>query len=358
MHKLLKKYLYLASVALFSLLPLNAIADEQLIFVVDLIRHGDRTPLAEIPKSPHVWKEGFGELTAEGMRQEFQLGRELRKRYVDQYHLLPPYYSADSLYVRSTDLNRTLMSAESFLYGLYPLPTGPNLANSTQPALPERYQPIPIHTTPKDQDDLLIVKPSKNIFALIKYYFSTRTSWEEKTAGLQDKFKRWDEITGLKTNSRSFNRTSDFNLLSDNLYIRKLHGVTLPNGISSEDATKILSIGESTLLSEFKYQAITYPMGHKFLTEVANYLQQASQQKNPLKYAVFFGHDSSILSVMNTLGTPLNELPELASQLNFSLFENNHMFYVKVNFNNKPVTIPACGGNTCLLSQFVELAKK
>src|SRR3990167_2889333 len=123
----------------------NAFATEHLIFAADLIRHGDRTPVDEVPAAPHVWKEGLGELTAEGMNQEFQLGVALRKRYVEQTHLLPPQYDVKTLMVRSTDFNRTLMSAESLLYGLYPLGSGPRLLSSGQTALPQAFQPIPIH---------------------------------------------------------------------------------------------------------------------------------------------------------------------------------------------------------------------
>src|SRR5689334_3582694 len=71
---------------LFSLLlfvHLSASAKETLIFVFDVIRHGDRTPLHVIPKVPYVWPQGLGELTPEGMQQEFQRGVAFRKEYVD-----------------------------------------------------------------------------------------------------------------------------------------------------------------------------------------------------------------------------------------------------------------------------------
>ncbi len=59
------------------------------------------------------------------MRQEYLLGKALRQEYVAQYHLLPEVYDANTLYARSSDLPRTLMSAQSILFGLYPLHSGP-----------------------------------------------------------------------------------------------------------------------------------------------------------------------------------------------------------------------------------------
>jgi hypothetical protein len=39
--------------------------------------------------------------------------------------------------------------------GLYPAGTGPKLGDSNTDALPNGFQPIPVHTIPKDQDYLL-----------------------------------------------------------------------------------------------------------------------------------------------------------------------------------------------------------
>src|SRR5271157_460200 len=139
----------------YAFCALNASARDRVVFVVDVIRHGDRTPIDEIPAAPHFWAEGLGQLTAIGMRQEFELGTKLRSAYVAQDGLLPPRYTPGTLYVRSTDRDRTLMSAQSFLMGLYPQGTGPILPSSTRSALPNGAQPIPVHTVPIGEDALL-----------------------------------------------------------------------------------------------------------------------------------------------------------------------------------------------------------
>ncbi len=47
-------------------------ANDRLIFAVDIVRHGDRNPGAEIPNSPYKWNGDLGELTEAG--PELQAG--------------------------------------------------------------------------------------------------------------------------------------------------------------------------------------------------------------------------------------------------------------------------------------------
>ncbi len=97
----------------------------QLVFTLDLIRHGDRTPLKKIPHILYDWNLGLGQLTPKGMQQEYELGVKLRESYVKKSQLLPIEYQSETLYVRSTNVDRTLMSAQSLLLGLYPLELAP-----------------------------------------------------------------------------------------------------------------------------------------------------------------------------------------------------------------------------------------
>jgi hypothetical protein len=89
----------------------------------------------------NIDSSSFGQLTIAGIEQQHRLGGYLRTRYGS---LLSPNYTRDEFVVRSTDVDRTLMSAESNLVGLFPLP------NITTDKVP--IQPIPIHTVSIDLD--------------------------------------------------------------------------------------------------------------------------------------------------------------------------------------------------------------
>uniref|UniRef100_A0A7M4EDI1 acid phosphatase n=1 Tax=Crocodylus porosus TaxID=8502 RepID=A0A7M4EDI1_CROPO len=112
-------------------------------FVCRVFRHGDRTPIENFPTDLHKeseWPQGFGQLTKTGMRQQHELGQYTRKRYSK---FLSATYNRKQVYIQSTDYDRTLMSAQTYLAGLFP-PIGNQIWN---PRI--LWQPIPVHTRPQ-----------------------------------------------------------------------------------------------------------------------------------------------------------------------------------------------------------------
>lgn len=83
----------------------------------------------------------YGQLTIRGIEEQYHLGQYIRERYRS---LLNDTYIRSEIFVRSTDVDRTLMSCQSNLAGLYPV------ENSTEHGVP--IQPIPIHTVPINTD--------------------------------------------------------------------------------------------------------------------------------------------------------------------------------------------------------------
>lgn len=331
---MLKKFCVLVSCMM--ILSGSLFANDQLVFSVDLIRHGDRTPVTPLAKMNFNFKEGNGELTKLGREQEKKLGELLRDKYINQSHLLSQKYNPNDLYIRSTNFPRTINSAEAILSGLYPL--------SDRPV----QQQIPIYTLPLEKDDLLLVKPQKNIFSSAKIYLADRRIWKRETNHLHKKLKIWSEVTGIKLNN-----LQRLIILADNLYILKAHQLPLPRGLSNQDADEIISLSDRVMLSQFKVKELTHPMGHHFLSMTNDYFESAIKQKTNLKYVLYSAHESSILGVMNTLDSPLSKIPAYADRLNFSLMKTkNNMYYVKISYNDKPIFVPTCQGDICTMHQF------
>ena len=95
-------------------------ADGDLVFVLETTRHGARNPVGSDISIGEIPEYIKGELTPMGMRQHFLLGHEMRKRYTGEGNLLDENYNAYEVYVRSTDVNRTIVSAMSHMQGMFP----------------------------------------------------------------------------------------------------------------------------------------------------------------------------------------------------------------------------------------------
>ncbi len=335
------------------IIAVNAYAQEKLLFAIDIIRHGDRTPLITIPTIPFHWAEGLGQLTPSGMSQSYQLGQRLRNKYVNQAHLLPARYNAETIYIQSTDLNRTIMSAEACLLGLYPLGTGPSLPKTKIPALPGFYQPIPVHTLPQDQDRLLRVDSNKKTLnALLHQYVYSTPEWMLTDGKLQPKYAHWSEATGL-----IITHANQLILLADALFINQRYHIAAPQGLSEQDVKDIIQAGRWMFITTFKNRALAVGLNRFLFQTIADTLQQARKQEKPLKCILFFSHDAVISNIITLLGATLDDIPRYASDLNFSLVKKGKQhYYVKVTLNEQPIRIPGCQINVCTLEQFVRMA--
>ncbi|CAH1788043.1 unnamed protein product, partial [Owenia fusiformis] len=138
--------IFLFSIYFTFILPV-ASGETTLQLVQVLFRHGDRSQTSSYPTDPYTeadWPQGYGQLSKKGMKQQFNLGRYLRQRYVTEAGFLNPRYKRNEVYVQSTDYDRTIMSATTNLAGLFP------------PAVQDKWdldygwQPIPVHIVTAD----------------------------------------------------------------------------------------------------------------------------------------------------------------------------------------------------------------
>lgn len=121
--------------------------------------------------------------------QLYELGYYFRRRYSA---LLSQKYSSDNVYIRSTDLDRTLMSAQANLAALF-MPTEDEKFNKKIP-----WQPIPVHALPIDYDSALFGAKNcpKYDFTFVQY---VRESEEVQRIYTEyaDQFLYWSEMCGF-----------------------------------------------------------------------------------------------------------------------------------------------------------------
>jgi len=372
------------------LILLSSNCNSKLIQSIEVCRHGARAALGSQFDDPALMKYdvAFGELTASGMRQHLLLGSELRARFTEDEQFLDPNYNATEIYVRSTDVDRTLQSAESQLLGLFPLTTGLSLPNpavakiAVPPmevdglteiqermgldALPAKYQPIPINTLPTDQDYMLtpwsgacdrlneLIDESKNspqAKAFFDKYLVPVLTKVQKVTGIDtSKFTSDDAVT-------MFHIFDDFSCGIQN-------GNPLPAGADEEFLNDIYLMAEFYFYYYYWQWDETVRLGTTELwnTVIANF-KAKTEGASSNKFTLFSAHDTTIAAILMGLKQE-KYYPKFASNIFFNLHEregnadtflgNESRYYVTVTFNDQPLTLETCGGVECDMDTFMK----
>jgi acid phosphatase len=332
-------------------------AQDKLVFAVDIIRHGDRTPLTNLlGENPTNWPEGFGNLTALGTNQEYALGAALRGRFYGG--LLDSNTAPESIRAFSTDMDRTRQSARFFLSGLVG-----GIAQSI-PILTN----IPVDVTAGLSKDngistakVLIPEKTANFPALETRYVLDAPEWVATNGALRPQFARWGGALNRKIVS-----VQDLIGLGDSLYIHQIHHVPLPAGLGPEDVEAVIAAGRWAFVYEYNPDIGRFT-GKALLGKIAEYIgnarrEEASQRKTVLKYVLFSAHDNTLLSEMSALRAPLTgtNSPPYASFLHFALFEGGGRdFHIQVLYHDHEdhlVPDPENGGAAWSVEHLLKLA--
>ncbi|GMS98182.1 hypothetical protein PENTCL1PPCAC_20357, partial [Pristionchus entomophagus] len=131
-------------VALFGIVTATPVADE-LLSVNVVIRHADRSATSgwATPESPQILFRGSGELTDNGIDNAFAQGKNFKERYV-KTGFIDKRFLPTEVFVRSSSINRCLMSAASFTNALF------KRTPKDHPVVP------PIYTKDLEEDGLLV----------------------------------------------------------------------------------------------------------------------------------------------------------------------------------------------------------
>uniref|UniRef100_A0A1I8I0A6 Lysosomal acid phosphatase n=1 Tax=Macrostomum lignano TaxID=282301 RepID=A0A1I8I0A6_9PLAT len=314
---------------LLLLCALVGMATTELVHVSVLFRHGHRSPVQLLPSQnftvDNYWKDGLGELTNIGKMNEFNLGQFLRKRY-DAF--LGSRYNSSAHYVRSTDFDRTLMSAQSCLAGLFP-PVGDQRWNSQLP-----WQPIPVHTVPKAKDYLLEAPdfPCPERERQFKQVNAdpARLQFYRPYA---DFLKRLSAGAGMAVTPASVHK------VLDTLWINKVEGLPAPAWLnySGPDWQRLVTVG-SFQWNEYSWTPDLVRFGSgRLLDEILGTMDNISHGRLPDRGArlrLYSDHDTTVASALAALGNTEFVWPDFASAVLFELHSDSGQFSLKFFFSN------------------------
>ncbi|XP_054585715.1 prostatic acid phosphatase isoform X3 [Eptesicus fuscus] len=319
-----------------------------------VFRHGDRSPIETFPNDPvkeTSWPQGFGQLTQLGMEQHYELGEYIRKRYGK---FLNESYKHQQVYVRSTDIDRTLMSAMTNLAALFP-PEGISLWN---PNLP--WQPIPVHTVPLVEDRLLFL-PFRNCPRFQELERETLKS-EEFQKRLQP-YKDFMETLPKLSGHHGKDLFGIWSKVYDPLFCESVHNFTLPSWATGDTMTKLKELSELSLLSLYgihKQKEKSRLQGGVLVGEILNHIKTAAQPWNHRKLIMYSAHDTTVSGLQMALDVFNGILPPYASCHLMELYLEKGDYFVEMYYRNEthhepyPLTLPGCTPS-CPLTKFAEL---
>lgn len=246
----------LAAAALASIAVAAPVTDVELALV--MWRHGDRSPVECFPATVDLcaerWPQGFGMLTAEGMELGLALGKALRTRYSGS--LIRPNYTRTDITVRSSDFDRTLMTAQAVMQGLYPPGSGPQTKDGKNGLTPDRLQPVPEHTVQQSQDTLLLAYEAAACPAI-----AAADAEEQKMH-----FKEWDNIQARWSNIRPLIQNVT-GLTDDQTTLGAMYAIwDLLVCEMAHDYDLIPALNNATLLTEMQ-EIADFTLAHLFASQ-------------------------------------------------------------------------------------------
>uniref|UniRef100_A0A5S6R2G6 acid phosphatase n=1 Tax=Trichuris muris TaxID=70415 RepID=A0A5S6R2G6_TRIMR len=362
-------------------------SEKTLELVQVVFRHGHRTPSQLIPSdeknAAETWYPGVGELTKQGMRQQYELGKLMAKQYMDQFQLMNPNEAFYQIYVHSSDFNRTIASALCNMAGFF---SSSSLRTPTFPGWPVNWSPVPVHTVKLiDDSTMWTFSPCPVAEAVVENEVKKSPEYTKIEKENQELFEWLSNKTGKTVNLNNVWTIDDPLMIiyegSPEDWNQSDH--PLPEWVTEEVYKKVRRLHQASNAFLFNHEKVKRLRGGLLIGEIINRMRQKQASlsgrnlralswiKN-LKYFVYSGHDLNILVLLQILGvingTAPVEMPGYASCLTFELWRNeNGTFEVKVYLRDgpnstvfKPLQISGCPElpSGCELSTFESRSSK
>lgn len=302
------------------------VSKDNVVFIVEMARHGYRAPLETVTERPWITETGPGELTTVGQRQRYNLGRQTKNRYPNFFN---KRFQANEWWVRSTFFNRTIMSAVSHIQGLFDMVDAdvqvpfdnddmrlrppqdminPPTKEGFKTPLPAGIIPFPVHSRlgvdremwsfgacPKAEQ--IRIKTLDDYSETLSKSDTFMSMFKESLTKLKAS-EDWEIKKPLAT--RCF-ELADF-FIMDN---KNSNDPTLPDK-DYDKAALLKRCYDLTIIGTYKDMDVAKVTVTPILNQIVKYFEKKTNndesKRIPLKYVQYSGHDDTIAAHLRTYG--------------------------------------------------------
>ncbi|XP_043258395.1 prostatic acid phosphatase-like isoform X2 [Colletes gigas] len=333
----------------------NKTRDTTLRLVIVVMRHGERAPQDTYPNDPHINNTmesyGWGQLTNEGRRSQYNQGLYLRDRYDD---FLGQIYSPNIFHLQSTAVDRTKMSALLEAAALWK----PNEKQSFKPDLP--WQPVTLFYQPRSEDTLMLIWDSCPKYTKLRH---TIMSLPEVQKVQDDNKQLYEELTNLT--GMVISTPDDVGSLYGTLTAEKQMNLSLPDWTKDYYPDKLIPLTMYDFRLNVFNDLLRRLKGGPFLKKIVT--DMLAKKDNTLepeerKMFMYIGHDSTIVTLLDVMHVWNNQMPHYNIMTIIELHENKDGWNVQILLKNSTdhepysLTIPGCT-TICPLEKFVQILK-
>jgi succinate dehydrogenase flavin-adding protein (antitoxin of CptAB toxin-antitoxin module) len=338
------------------------------------------------------YAEDEGQLTVLGLVQEYYLGQEMRKRYVEDTDFLSEAFNSSEVLIKSSWKNRTIRSAYAFVNGLYPQDDGVLYENDFAEGFQmENLLPLKNRVNQVEKDDIRYLKLNEewasSVTEIIKMdgdlYFHApkdgncppaekiikelKKSRESQEIESYLSLALYPQLAASINGPLGFTRVHPENLnmkkaksVLDNYRCNTFHGKPYPQVddliLKLLIETRYLYAYKLTLLDDM----VRSVSSSKLFSEFLDFTRSArDQMPNTPKFIFYSAHDTNLEVLFSIFlfesiiakNDDYNIIP-FSSVLSIEIHKEQEEHYVKLMFNDEPQLIKWCMGYQCTLDQF------
>ncbi|KAI0634864.1 phosphoglycerate mutase-like protein [Trametes polyzona] len=296
----------------------------------------------------------LGELTDIGRESTYNFGNSLRKLYIDRLKFLPDVVNSnDEIYLRSTNMPRTIESLQQITHGLYPM---------TKHA--KDFVPLLRIRNGKDENLFGNTLACKRLEILqIGFAHAAAAAWNTTLEPLDKKLSKFIGGNPIRLDGKP--RASG---ILDTIRAADAHGVKVPPEFKEKG---VLDVIEKAVVTEwfagYRTEEVRRLGMGPLLSDLAHKMQAKADKgdSDPTKILIHSTHDTCLAGLSNTLDIFDEKWPAFTAAITFELFrkrvpaaqpasawqnvlsifgrpQESTEHYVRVRYQNENKPLPLC----------------